>query len=155
MTLRLLAASFAALSLALGTLGCSDKDDASPTNTPPAAGRGRYTVNDRVADCAAGVATYSDGTTDYLFVELGTEPAPAAGYESLRITYTKTPAQTAGSFRASTIQYELAGQSPVNFTASPTTLELTSSGGFSGTFRPTSSSGTYRIANGAFTDVRP
>ena len=153
MFLRLLSTPLVAFTLAVGLLGCSSKDTPSPDNSPPDAGMGRYTLDGKVIQCTASLITQSRSGQDYLLIFLTSKTPPANGYEYVRITYTKAQTQAVGSFRASSIEYESDGKY-YTFNATPSTLDLTPSGGFSGKVSSSSSSG-HTFSDGIFTDVRP
>jgi hypothetical protein len=154
MFLRLLSPSLTAFTLAMGLLGCSGKDNPSPDTTPPAAGMGRYTLDGKVIQCDASLTNQSRGGEDYLLIFLTSKTPPTNGYEYVRITYKKAQTQAVGSFRAASIEYESDGKY-YTFSTAPSTLDLTTSGGFSGKVSASASSAGHTFSDGIFTDVRP
>ena len=160
MKLHLLATPLVAATLLLSTLGCSKKEDATPT---PASNTASYKLGGVVHTCEAAAYTSSSGgttPTDMLSLTLLTTPEPASGKEYAILYFTKATGQPTSAYQMSSIGYFTKGSSTgVLYSNNVTSVKQTSGGGFSGTFTGTFSStsgqGGSAITEGVFTDVRP
>jgi hypothetical protein len=159
MNLRLLATPLVATTLLLSTLACSKKEDAQPT----ASNNASYKLDGTARNCQAKayVSSASSGglTYDYLQVELTTTPAPTSGAEVLKLYYQKPGGQPTNAYVLNSIELSAKG-GIVSFSNNVSTLNSTSSNGYSGTFSATALRSTppppySYITDGVFTDARP
>jgi hypothetical protein len=157
MNLRLLATPLLATGLLLSILGCSKKKEATPV------AMGSYKLDGTTKNCQAKAyvssATSGGLAYDYLEVDLTTTPQPASGTEILKLYYLKPGGQPTNAYILNSLELAV-NNSLYSFGNDVSTLNATSSGGFSGTFSATASRTTSAppytyITDGVFTDVRP
>ncbi|MGI4873865.1 MAG: hypothetical protein ACRYFX_22110 [Janthinobacterium lividum] len=161
MKLPLLTLLLFALTLLLGTAGCSKKEDAAPATN------GSYKFNGELIKCWVTAkidpATSNGQGFDYLDLNFTTVPQPASGEETMKIYLYKQASQAKYQVLAmevNTARYPvLQGRGLYNDSV---TVATTHSGDFSGTFsgKATTSIGfsfqkDYLFTEGVFTDVRP
>jgi hypothetical protein len=157
MNLRLLATPLLATGLLLSTLGCSKKEEAAPVTM------GSYKLDGTTKSCQAKAyvssATSGGLAYDYLELDLTTTPQPASGAEVLKLYYLKPSGQPTNAYILNSLELSV-NNNLYSFGNNVSTLNSTTSGGFSGTFSATASRGTSAppytyITDGVFTDVRP
>ena len=158
MNLRLLATPLLSTTLLLSTLGCSKKQETTPT---PAAS-GSYILDGKTINCTvrAFVQTSTAGTPpqsyDVLDVELTTTPQPASCPEKLDLYFQKQTGQSPTYYlRTAIILVNAAHPQGVSYGNGATTLSEASGlyyGGFSGVATGPPSS---ELKAGGFNDVRP
>lgn len=126
------------LSFLAGTLGCTKKDDATPSKPVI---DGSYQLDSKTIPCGvAASGGYANGSGrsgldyDYVDLTIRTEPEPATGVELLQLNYSRPNPGEPYKFSSAVYFYTNGSSKPTEFGGTTGTLTVNRDGTVSGTF---------------------